>query len=83
MNYLAQCFARRKMFDLAAENLQDAIKEKPGFDDEKKDLTYNLGTVLESMGKKEEAIAQFKIIYKVDASYRDVEKKIDSYYAQQ
>jgi tetratricopeptide (TPR) repeat protein len=83
MNYLAQCFAKRKMFDLAAENLQDAIKEKPGFDDEKKDLIYNLGTVLDSMGKKEEAIAQFKIIYKVDASYRDVEKKIDDFYSQQ
>jgi tetratricopeptide (TPR) repeat protein len=83
MNYLAQCFARKKMFDLAAENLQDAIKEKVVFDDEKKDLIYNLGVVLESMGKKAEAIEQFKIIYKVDAGYRDVTGKIDSYYSQQ
>jgi tetratricopeptide (TPR) repeat protein len=83
MNYLAQCFARRKMFDLAAENLQDAIKEKPVFDEEKKDLVYQLGTVLESMGKKNEAIEQFKLIYKVDASYRDVEAKVDAFYAGQ
>jgi tetratricopeptide (TPR) repeat protein len=83
MSYLAQCFAKKKMFDLAASQLQKAIKEKVGFDDEKKDLVYNLGWVLESMNKKEEAIEQFKIIYEVDASYKDVSAKIDAYYAGQ
>jgi tetratricopeptide (TPR) repeat protein len=76
MGYLAQCFAKRKMFDLAAENLQDAIKEKQVFDEEKKELIYQLGTVLESMDKKAEAIEQFKLIYKVDSEYRDVEAKV-------
>jgi tetratricopeptide (TPR) repeat protein len=76
MGYLAQCFAKLKMFDLAAESLQDAIKEKPVFDDEKKDLNYQLGTVLENMDKKAEAIEQFKLIYKVDSEYRDVEAKV-------
>jgi predicted Zn-dependent protease len=83
MSYLAQCFARRRMFDLAAKTLQNAIREKPGFDEEKKDLTYQLGCVLESMGKKEEAIEQFKIIYESDISYRDVGAKVDAYYAGQ
>jgi tetratricopeptide (TPR) repeat protein len=83
MNYLAQCFAKRKMFDLAAKNLQSAIKEKPAFDEEKKDLIYNLGTVLESMGKKDEAIEQFKQIYEIDIGYRDVAAKVDAYYAGQ
>jgi tetratricopeptide (TPR) repeat protein len=83
MSYLAQCFAKRKMFDLAAKTLQNAIKEKPGFDDEKKDLTYQLGCVLESMGKKEEAIEQFKIIYESDIGYKDVSAKVDAYYAGQ
>jgi predicted Zn-dependent protease len=83
MSYLAQCFAKRRMFDLAAKTLQNAIKEKPGFDEEKKDLTYQLGCVLESMGKKEEAIEQFKIIYESDISYRDVGAKVDAYYAGQ
>jgi tetratricopeptide (TPR) repeat protein len=83
MSYLAQCFAKRKMFDLAARTLQNAIKEKPGFDEEKKDLIYNLGCVLESMGKKEEAIEQFKIIYETDIGYRDVGAKVDAYYAGQ
>lgn len=83
MGYLAQCYGKRKMFDLAARTLQNAIKEKPVFDDEKKELTYNLGSVLESMGKKEEAIEQFKLIYELDISYKDVAAKVDAYYAAQ
>jgi tetratricopeptide (TPR) repeat protein len=83
MNYLAQAFAKRKMFDLAAKTLQEAIKEKPVFDEEKKNLIYNLGTTFESMAKKEEAIEQFKLIYEVDAGYKDVSAKVDAYYAEQ
>jgi tetratricopeptide (TPR) repeat protein len=83
MNYLAQCFAARKMFDLAARTLQNAIKEKPVFDDEKKELVYNLGVVLENMGKREEAVEQFKLIYESDIGYKDVAAKVDAYYAGQ
>jgi tetratricopeptide (TPR) repeat protein len=83
MNYLAQCYAKRKMYDLAMRALQTAIKEKIIFDEEKKELIYNLGTVFESMGKKEEAIEQFKQIYEVEASYKDVSAKVDAYYAGQ
>jgi tetratricopeptide (TPR) repeat protein len=83
MSYLAQCFAKRKMFDIAARTLQNAIKEKPVFDDEKKDLIYNLGVVLESMNKKEDAIEQFKQIYEMDAGYKDVSAKVDAFYAGQ
>ena len=83
MSLLAQCFAKRKMFDLAARTLQDAIKEKPVFDDEKKDLIYNLGCVFEAMGKKEEAVEQFKQIYESDIGYKDVAAKVDAFYAGQ
>ena len=83
MSYLAQCFAKRKMFDLAARTLQTAIKEKLVFDDEKKDLIYNLGCVFEGMGKKEEAVEQFKQIYETDISYKDVAAKVDAFYASQ
>jgi hypothetical protein len=83
MGYLAQCFARRKMNDLAAKTLQNAIKEKLVFDDEKKELIYQLGSVLETMGKREEAMEQFKLIYEVEIGYRDVAKKVDDYYAGQ
>ena len=83
MNYLAQCFTKKKMYDLAAKTFQEAIKEKLVFDEEKKDLVYNLGTVLEAMEKKEDAIEQFKLIYEVDIGYKDVAAKIDSYYSGQ
>ena len=83
MSFLAQCFAKRKMFDLAARTLQNAIKEKLVFDEEKKELVYNLGCVLESMGKKDEAIEQFKMIYETDASYKDVTAKVEAFYAGQ
>jgi tetratricopeptide (TPR) repeat protein len=82
-NYLAQCFAKRKMYDLAAKTFQEAIKEKQVFDDEKKDLVYNLGTVFEAMEKKDEAIEQFKLIYEVDIGYKDVGAKVDKYYGGQ
>jgi len=83
MSGLAQCFAKRKMFDLSARTLQNAIKEKQLMDEEKKDLIYNLGDVLDKMDKKEEAIDQFKLIYEIDISYRDVAAKVDAYYAAQ
>lgn len=81
MHLLGQCFAHRGMNDLAARTLQNALKEKPVFDDEKKDLIYSLGLVLEKMGKTEEAIEQFKQIYEIDIGYKDVAAKVDSYYA--
>ncbi|MDB6125647.1 MAG: Tetratricopeptide domain protein [Pedosphaera sp.] len=81
MTFLAQCFAKRGMNDIAAKRLQEALKEKLVFDDEKKELHYTLGTILEKMAKKEEAIEQFKIIYEVDIGYKDVAKKVDDYYA--
>ena len=83
MNYLGQCLAKKRMFDMAARTFTRAIEEKQVFDDEKKDLIYNLGTVLETMGKKTEAIDQFKILYESDMGYRDVAKKVDDFYAGQ
>ncbi len=83
MSMLAQSFAKKKMFDIAARTLQNAIKEKLVFDDEKKDLIYNLGCVLEATGKKEDAVEQFKIIYETDIGYKDVAAKVDAFYAAQ
>jgi tetratricopeptide (TPR) repeat protein len=83
LSYLAQCFSRRGIEDLAANTLQDALKEKVGFDDEKKELLYLLGGVYEKMGKPQEAMAQFKQIYAVDMGYKDVEAKVDKFYSGQ
>ena len=63
--------------------LQNALKEKVVFDEEKKELIYNLGCVLDQMGRKEEAVEQFKLIYEVDIGYKDVAARVDAYYAGQ
>ena len=81
LSYLGQCFAKRNMNDMAARTLQTALKEKLTFDDERKELVYALGCVLEKMGKVEEAIDQFKQIYEVDIAFKDVAAKVDAYYA--
>lgn len=83
MGLLARCFARRGMHDLAARTLQTALKEKPVFDDEKKELLYELGVVLEKMGRPAEAIEQFKLIYENDIGFRDTAARVDAYYASQ
>lgn len=81
MLYSARCFATRNMNDMAVRKLQAALKEKSGFDDERKELLYTLGTVLEKMGSAEEAMDQFKQIAEVDFGYRDVAARVDAYYA--
>jgi tetratricopeptide (TPR) repeat protein len=81
LNYLGLCFAQRGMNDMAARTFQEAIKEKPVFDAEKKELIYNFGCVLEKTGRAAEAIKQFEEIYQEDIGYRDVGAKVDAYYA--
>jgi len=80
MGYLAQCYAKKKMYDFAARTLQNAIKEKLVFDEEKKEFIYNLAGVLETMGKKDEAIEQLKLIYDVDSAYKDVAARVEASY---
>lgn len=79
--YLGRCFGRRGMHDLAVRTLQAALKEKPVFDDEKKELIYALGCAFEKMGRAEDAIEQFKHIYETDIAFKDVGVKVDAYYA--
>lgn len=79
--YLGRCFAKRGMNDLAARKIQEALKEKLNFDEEKKEMLYELGCVFEKMNKPDEAIEHFKQIYEADIGYRDVAAKVDAYYA--
>ena len=81
LSYLGQCFAHLGMNDMAARSLQNAIKEKLAFDEEKKEMIYALGVVLDKMGKKEESIDQFKLIYEVDSGYKDVADRVEGHYS--
>jgi len=80
LSYLGQCYAKRNMNELAVRTMENALKEKPVWDEEKKELAYNLGTVFEKMSKRYEAKRQFEEIFAVDSGYRDVAKKMDEYY---
>lgn len=79
--YLGECLMGRNMNDMAAQKFQSALKEKVGFDDERKEILYGLGVAFEKMGKRDESIEQFKTIYAEDSSFRDVSKRIDDFYA--
>lgn len=83
MSYLGQCYARRNMNDLAVRTMESALKEKLTWDEEKKELAYNLATVLLKMGKREDSKRQFEEIFAVDASYKDVSKKMDEFYSEE
>jgi len=75
--------AYRRALAVALDIAQLVVRDKPGFDDEKKDLIYNLGSAFESMGKKAEANEQFVMIWESDAGYKDVAAKVDAFYAGQ
>ncbi len=81
MHHLGRCFVLRGMTDLAIRTYQNALKEKPVFDEEKKELIYDLGLALAKSGKQEEAMDQFKLIYETDIGYRDIAARVDAYYA--
>ncbi len=77
---LGQCFWKRNMLDMAVKQFETASAEMVAMDNLKKEVIYNLGCVLEQMGKKNEALAEFKKIYEVDYSYRDVADRVESSY---
>lgn len=78
--YLSLCFKQKKQLDMAIEQLKKALSELVTMDDTKKDILYELGCILEEMGKKDEAMENFKQVYQFDIGYKDISKKIESAY---
>jgi len=79
-NWLGKCYQQKGMLDMAIERFRRALEQMPSMDGLKKETIYNLGALFEQLGKKAEAIEQYKQIYDVDLSYRDVAKKIEDFY---
>lgn len=71
----------KKMFDLAVQQFQTAKSEIPTMDDLKKDIIYQLAECYEGMGKTDEAITEYKLIYSDDIGFRDVADKINAFYS--
>ncbi len=79
---LGQSYHRRNMLDLAAKQYASAAAEIVAMDATKKDAIYSLGIALEEMGKKAEALDEFKKIYEIDSQYRDVADRVEAAYQQ-
>ncbi|MEI6536685.1 MAG: tetratricopeptide repeat protein [Verrucomicrobiaceae bacterium] len=77
---LGKCFERLNMNDLAENALSEAAKEITGFNNEKKEVLFELGLIYEKMGKKDEYLHCMKEIYNNDYGYRDVAKRVESSY---
>ena len=69
------------MYDLAVTQFTTLKAELGPLDEVKKDVLYELGTCLEAMGRRDDAIAEFKIIYSEDIGFRDVADKVNAFYA--
>jgi tetratricopeptide (TPR) repeat protein len=79
---LGKAYKWKGFSDLAAEQLNTAKAEIPGFTDQKKDVLYELGSCYEEQGDMDKAMVEFKSLYAADISYRDVAQKIDDFYSQ-
>lgn len=81
LNYLGQCFMQRGLYDMALSQFEKALEEKGVFDEQKKELVYNLACVYEHQGRSQEALHHFKSIYEVDIQFRDVVQKVEAGYS--
>jgi tetratricopeptide (TPR) repeat protein len=76
----AKCFAIKKQYDIAIKEFESLLAEIPDMNKEKLDVIYEKASVLKEMGRDEESIETFKIIYEEDVSYRDVKEIMDEFY---
>lgn len=79
--YIGLCFKTKQQYDMAIDQFQRAVTEMPVMDDQKKAVIYELAQVLESSGRLDEAIENYKLIYQIDIGYRDVAAKVERGYA--
>jgi tetratricopeptide (TPR) repeat protein len=80
LNLMGLAFMKRGMLDFAVNRLTLAEGELPVMDEVKKEISYNLGLVYELTKQPEKALDQWKKIYEVDMSYRDVAARVEASY---
>lgn len=78
---MGRALKARKMYDLAVQQFQTAKSEIPTMDELKKDIIYQLAECYEGMGRPEDAINEFKLIYSDEIGFRDVADKINAFYS--
>ncbi|MEA2011986.1 MAG: tetratricopeptide repeat protein, partial [Verrucomicrobiota bacterium] len=81
VSFMAKCFMAKKQYDIAVEQLRGILEKLPTMNNFKKDTLYSLGIALEKIGEFDEAADYFKQIYQVDVEFKDIQDKIDAFYA--
>ena len=78
--YIGRCFRAKQQYDMAIDQLQQAVAELPIMDDTKKAVVYELGSIYELTGRAPEAMECFKQIYQIEIGYLDVATKVEQGY---
>jgi tetratricopeptide (TPR) repeat protein len=74
--FLGQCFQRKGILDLARKEYEHALQAIDAKSDRAKEILYNLGSIAEAQGNRDEARSFFIRIYEIDIGYRDVAAKM-------
>lgn len=80
MLMLGKCYEAKSMDDMALRQLDEANKELTVMDATKLEILYLMGTLNEKLGKKQEALDCFKMIYDSNYGYKDVAQRVESAY---
>ncbi len=75
---LGRSFAKKKQYDLAAEQFQRALSRHKTMDAKGMNLYYELAAALKGAGEKEEALNIYKRLYSHDIGYKDVAEQMES-----
>ena len=80
---LGHCLALRGMFDLASETLAQVQLDTGtnGEEEEIKRLLYECGILFEDEGLGQRALDVYKVIFRVDASFRDIVSRLSRHKA--
>jgi tetratricopeptide (TPR) repeat protein len=81
LNKMGLSFMKRGMLDFAVKQLALAESELPVMDELKKEIVYNLGLAYEASKHPDKSLEQWKKIYEVDMSYRDVAARVEASYS--
>lgn len=74
--FLAQCFQQKGVLDLARKEYEHALQASDGKGERAKEILYNLGSIAEAQGNRDEARSFYVRIYEIDIGYRDVATKM-------
>jgi tetratricopeptide (TPR) repeat protein len=75
-----KCFALKEQYDIAITEFELLLSEIQEMSKEKLDVIYELASALRSVGRIEDSMAQFKLIYLEDVAYRDIQEIMDQFY---